>query len=483
MNQGSISSAEANTSNSTVVVFGNSAIDTSVFTAHFDDLYITRSTADYPIGDMKVYGLTPDGLGTSFSSGNFKNNDGTAIDATTPTRVDEVPMNSQSDYIQQAFANSGTYIELTFGDATQTCIKGVRATVGIRKAASQTDTGTTNIISGATTTTVYTGDHLGTAISWKSATVTPGAVTWDQTQLNALTARVGYSTDVSPVPYWDGLMLEYAVPASSLSGPPPTPGSESGQTTSVVTATGSPVCGSPSQTDSRACSYGTESYAVSPAPIISTTLSLAGSGAGTCQLYQFTPNTSAGTTSVYADRGPGSGGIGVVTDSITRYSGAFTFGQLCSTAAGGPAGWPGYYLKYDAGAAACTAFAEAGKGSLAPSYATAGTISFYNGSGVTSFAQPASGTWASQPATVAAFTSGGFKYDLTATVASVPSYTSQLPTGASGTADRTMGRSVQGAPIIGTITYKVTNASTSAVVADLVITIDLGTLTAYARQG
>jgi hypothetical protein len=243
------------------------------------------------------------------------------------------------------------------------------------------------------------------------------------------------------------------------------------------------VCGNPSQTDNRACSYGTENYAVTPAPVISTTLSLAGSGAGTCQLYQFAPSTSAGTTSVYADRGPGSGGIGVVTSSITRYSGSFTFGQLCSTAAGGPAGWPGYYVKYDAGALACTAFAEAGKGSLAPSYTTAGTISFYNGAGTTSFAQPAVGTWASQPATVAAFSSGGFKYDLTANLASAASYTSQLPTGASGTADRTLGRAVLGAPIIGTITYKVTNASSSVVVADLIITIDLGTLTAYARQG
>ena len=104
------------------------------------------------------------------------------------------------------------------------------------------------------------------------------------------------------------------------------------------------------------------------------------------------------------------------------------------------------------------------------------------------FAQPAAGTWASQPATVAAFTSGGFKYDLTATVASGASYVSQTPAGASGTwcpgavASSCTARAVMGAPIIGTFTYKVTNASTSAVVADLTITIDLGTLTSNARQ-
>ena len=85
---------------------------------------------------------------------------------------------------------------------------------------------------------------------------------------------------------------------------------------------------------------------------------------------------------------------------------------------------------------------------------------------------------------MSAFVSGGFRYDITTstTPASGASYTSQTPTGASGTADRTMARAVLGSPILGTITYTVTNSSTSAVVADVRITIDLGTLTAFARQ-
>src|SRR5439155_12991719 len=107
----------------------------------------------------------------------------------------EVPVNSLTDYVQQTFANSGTYIEFTFQDATQTCIKGVRATVAFHKAASQTDTGTTNIISGATTTAVYSGDHLGVALNWKSSMVTPGAAPWDQAEVNALVGRIGYGTD------------------------------------------------------------------------------------------------------------------------------------------------------------------------------------------------------------------------------------------------------------------------------------------------
>ena len=32
--------------------------------------------------------------------------------------------------------------------------------------------------------------------------------------LNAVVARVGYSSDVTPNPYWDALLLEYDVPIS-----------------------------------------------------------------------------------------------------------------------------------------------------------------------------------------------------------------------------------------------------------------------------
>ena len=37
---------------------------------------------------------------------------------------------------------------------------------------------------------------------------------WTTALLNALVARVGYASDVSPNPYWDALLLEYDVPIS-----------------------------------------------------------------------------------------------------------------------------------------------------------------------------------------------------------------------------------------------------------------------------
>jgi hypothetical protein len=38
----------------------------------------------------------------------------------------------------------------------------------------------------------------------------PAAATWTPATVNGLKARVGYSTDVTPNPYWDGLLLEVA---------------------------------------------------------------------------------------------------------------------------------------------------------------------------------------------------------------------------------------------------------------------------------
>jgi hypothetical protein len=58
-------------------------------------------------------------------------------------------------------------------------------------------------------TTVYNGTVGSTTLVYKSAMVTPAASAWTTSALNGLVARVGFSTDVNPVPFWDALQLEY----------------------------------------------------------------------------------------------------------------------------------------------------------------------------------------------------------------------------------------------------------------------------------
>jgi hypothetical protein len=151
-------------------------------------------------------------MGTHLNPTRFQNNDNTAIDANSWTRVDEVPATSTADYIKQITTGNTSYIELTFADTTETCINAVGAVIAYHSSAAGPNTGKTSIFNGSTENIVYSG-NMGTAgLTYRRATVSAGAGAWTAALVNALVARVGYSSDVSPVPYWDALLLEYDVP-------------------------------------------------------------------------------------------------------------------------------------------------------------------------------------------------------------------------------------------------------------------------------
>jgi hypothetical protein len=265
-----------------------------------------------------------------------------------------------------------------------------------------------------------------------------------------------------------------------------TAGTETGSTVSTTAASVSPACGSPTQTDvpPKPCAYATQSIAV-PSGVdnafLSTTVDFTNStngytGLGTCRLYKFSPPNTSPTNYAYGSR-QATSSVGKVREDVKRYYGTHTFGQFCSGSTNKPSGWPGYFVKYDAGTTACEAIAEAGQVESgvtvsAPSTTTCGTISVWNGSGTSSFAPPASGTWATSPTTVS-YTSGSYQYDMTATLGS--GQTSTTSTGSSPTI--TAGKAVVGSPVVGTITYKLTDVTNSRILIDVTLTIDLGTLT------
>ena len=184
----------------------------SVYTANYDDIFVARQPAAYPLADSRIVRLVPDSMGTSSGAGNFRNNDGTAINSNSWQRLDDVPMTSTADYVRQQ-ANSGTsYLEFGLQDTPETCIYEVSVVLAYHAAANSADNGKTSIFDGATETVVFSGDMSQTGLQYKTSVVTPAVVTWNQAAVNGLVARVGYSTDSSPNPYWDSIMLEAAVP-------------------------------------------------------------------------------------------------------------------------------------------------------------------------------------------------------------------------------------------------------------------------------
>ena len=183
----------------------------SVYTANYDDIFVATQPTAYPVEDSRIARLVPNSMGTSSGAGSFRNNDGTAINSSSWQRLDDAPMTSTADYVRQQANSGSSYVELGLQDTPETCIREVSVVLAYHAAANTADNGKTSIFEGATETGVFTGDMSQTGLQYKTAVVTPASVTWNQAAVNGLVARVGYSTDSSPNPYWDSIMLEAAV--------------------------------------------------------------------------------------------------------------------------------------------------------------------------------------------------------------------------------------------------------------------------------
>lgn len=207
-----ISSAEAT---STAAAWrAGSVVSGDLFTARYDDVVLSTTAADYPIGDGATRLLLPSGMGTSVGSANFQNDDSTAINATSYERLDEIPMTSTTDFVKQVTASSTSYLEVQMGDSvTGSCFNGVQAVTTTHASGTGANVGKSSVFSGTTESIVFSGDMGGTALDYRWAVVTPSSTPWTKSQIDALVFRIGYSSDVAPVPYWDAVVLEYDIAA------------------------------------------------------------------------------------------------------------------------------------------------------------------------------------------------------------------------------------------------------------------------------
>ena len=196
----------------TANAFGlGSTTNPSIYTANYDDLFVANQLTAYPVGDGRVVRLLVDGVGTHSTPGSFRNDDGSAINATSWQRLDEVPMTSIADYVRQQTANAGHYLEFTHADTGETCIREISAVLAYHSQNAPANNGKTSVFDGAIESIVLNGDMSETAIQYASTIATPASAPWSQAAVNGLLARVGFSTDVNGNPYWDALMLEAAV--------------------------------------------------------------------------------------------------------------------------------------------------------------------------------------------------------------------------------------------------------------------------------
>ena len=210
--QPGVSSTEAAGGNF-LAAFGTLA-GTDVFTVNIDDVVASASAADYPIGNGAVRALSPNGVDTHNNPGNFANDAGGSIGATAWSRLDEIPMDSTADGVEQTSSSGTSYLGFAFADPAQSCVRAVSGVMAYRamSGGGGANSGRTDILDGTTERTIYNGDMRGTDLQYRSAVISPTDPEWTQAAVSGLIARLGHSTDVNPVPRWESLLLEYESP-------------------------------------------------------------------------------------------------------------------------------------------------------------------------------------------------------------------------------------------------------------------------------
>lgn len=194
---------------------------------YIDDVVLSTTPADYPIGPGGTQLRQPSADGTHVPGTNvIEDQAGNDIGAVTAyDKLNSVPA-SAATYIRQAATGAGNYAEVLIEDLTdahsavigaQAILAYTSATTSSNKAAciiSKDDFATFTPVWGAPGTglTADYSDGATTNLYYKSAVIQDVA---DDTTANNLKARLGYSDDASPNPYWVDLFVEVAYTTST----------------------------------------------------------------------------------------------------------------------------------------------------------------------------------------------------------------------------------------------------------------------------
>ncbi|HXH59086.1 hypothetical protein [Iamia sp.] len=200
-----------------------------------DDVAFSQTAADYPIGAGKVLSYSPNADGAHLNQTKFQDAAGLAVNSVTNaafSELNDMPLSATTSRVQQVTATAdipaGAYLEVLFADTAETATaNGVAGYLMYGSAATTANNGSTIIRnSGGVESSIYgtaaaPADMSDTAPFYKSGAVTAPAAGWTPTEVNALVGRVGYSSDVAPIPYWFGLLLQVDFPTAAPAGTTP----------------------------------------------------------------------------------------------------------------------------------------------------------------------------------------------------------------------------------------------------------------------
>ncbi len=193
-------------------------------TIYFDDVLIGEGTVsgeDYGSPDGgKVLRYLPTGDGThSFTAGDFGYNAAGADVATNATDVntylDDDDQTSLADFIRQKVIRTAGYVEVTFSnEASETAPRAVSITSTHHSSSTAANQMSIQVSDdGSTWTTIWTNEDVSdTTIHVRHAVLAapPSGGSWTQAKVNGMRARLGYSGDVTDIPYFDTISMQVA---------------------------------------------------------------------------------------------------------------------------------------------------------------------------------------------------------------------------------------------------------------------------------
>jgi hypothetical protein len=207
----------------------DTSIGTPTLTVYIDEIILSTTGADWPIGAGQIIGLSPAADGTHVFNAStdfqYQTGVGVAVGATdTWNHVKSVPLTQITTFMAVTGAANTEYLEWTFG-ATGTDVGSIN---GVEVVASNFASGTSaskqtlRVNDGGTTNDVYTdlsAAHTAIGYSTKQYATAPTGGAWTKAKVDALRARwnSSYGTvDESPVPRIAGVMFEVDyVPSSN----------------------------------------------------------------------------------------------------------------------------------------------------------------------------------------------------------------------------------------------------------------------------
>ena len=193
---------------------GSSTAATGTF--YIDDVILSATTGDYPIGPGATCLIKPDADGTHVNAANcIEYDDGTDV-GTAWSRINSIPPDI-TQYLRVGTASAGKYAETTLGDMTagKTPL-GVMGCIAYTSATTSANNAGAVIMDGANERTIWgaTGaysdysDGSTAALFYRSAIITVASIS--EANVNALKFRFISGDDANPDPYLIDVWAEVA---------------------------------------------------------------------------------------------------------------------------------------------------------------------------------------------------------------------------------------------------------------------------------